>query len=135
MKKALPILRSRFSVLRSSFFLLAAAGAWFIPASGGGGPLKGPHAMSKVHVLAKGQTEFEEVFQGGRRACVIAVGDHKPVVDIGISVYDAAKRLVAEDNGGGDYVAAIWYPPRDAKYKIVVKNDGVEYNEMYIVFK
>jgi hypothetical protein len=98
-----------------------------------GGPLKGAHTL-KTQIGAKSHMEFEEAYQGGRRACVIAVGDRKPSVDITIAVYDDAKQLVTEEHNL-DYVAAIWYPPRDGVYKVVVSNSGVEYNEMYLVFK
>jgi hypothetical protein len=108
----------------------------FLAATGGSSaPLKGAHAMFKVRVPAQARMDFEERFEGGRRACVIAVGDHKPVVNVGIAVYDQANQLVAEDQGGGDCVAAIWYPLREAKYKIVVNNSGLDYNDMYLVFK
>jgi hypothetical protein len=90
--------------------------------------------MPKVRIERKSHMEFQERFQGGRRACVIAVGDHDPPVDVGIAVYDEADRLITEEQGL-DYVAAIWYPPRDAQYKVVVKNSGLEYNAMYLVFK
>ena len=49
-------------------------------------------------------------------------------------VYDEANNLIMEDRGL-DFAAAMWYPPREAKYKVVVKNYGVEYNDMYLVFK
>ena len=55
-------------------------------------------------------------------------------MDMGIAVYDEADRLITEEQGL-DYVAAIWYPPRDAQYKVVVRNSGLEYNAMYLVFK
>src|SRR5438270_1212355 len=103
--------------------------------AGTGAPLKGAYPMSKVRVGAKAKWEIEESFRGGRRACVIAVGDHNPIVDVTIAVYDDSNRLVAEDQGGGDVVAAIWYPPRDAMYNVVVTNSGLEYNVMYLVFK
>jgi hypothetical protein len=107
--------------------LLAASG-------GNSAPIKGAYAHGKLRVGARSHIEFEEIFEGGRRACVIAVGDHNPPVEIAIAVNDEAGRLVAEDRGV-DYVAAIWYPAREAKYKVVVSNSGVEYNIMYIVFK
>src|SRR5262249_11875033 len=99
-----------------------------------GAPVTGPHTMFKFRVGANGQAEFEEAFQAGRRACVIAVRDHQPPVDVGITVYDDANKLIMEDRGL-DFAAAFWYPPREAKYKVVVKNHGVEFNDMYLVFK
>lgn len=96
-------------------------------------PLKGAHALKSV-IGGNSQMEFEKAFRGGERACVIAIGDHKPAVPMRIAVYDDAKQLVAEDQYI-DFVAAIWYPPRDGTYKIVVANSGMEYNKMYLVFK
>jgi hypothetical protein len=98
-----------------------------------GAPLKGAHTL-KTRIGAKSHMEFEEKYQGGRRACVIAVGDRKPSVNISIAVYDDAKQLIAEEHNV-DYVAAIWYPPRAGVYKVIVTNSGEEYNEMYLVFK
>ena len=62
------------------------------------------------------------------------MANRKPPADVGIAVYDDANQLITEDQGLG-FAAAIWYPPRDAKYRVVVKNLGKEYNEMYLVFK
>jgi hypothetical protein len=113
---------------------------WWVPVilvlatSGSIAPVKGARTLSKVRIERKSHMEFKEAFQGGRRACVIAVGDHNPPVDVGIAVFDEAGQLVTEHQGL-DYVAAIWYPPRTASYKIVVKNTGLEYNAMYLVFK
>src|SRR5688572_13485812 len=63
-------------------------------------------------------------FRGGERACVLAIGDHDPVVDIQVSVFDEKGNLVAEEKGNGtpvsDFVAVVWYPPRDADYRIEV---------------
>ena len=95
---------------------------------------KGARTASKVRIGANSHMEFEDKYEGGRRACVIAVGDHKPPVDISIAVYDDAKQLVTEVSNV-DFVAAIWYPPREGTYKVVVTNSGLEYNEMYLVFK
>jgi hypothetical protein len=117
---------------RYSVWLLAVL--LFPISAGQSAPVKGPFAYSKMRVAAKGKMEFDEMFQGGRRACVIAVGDHNPVTDIAIEVQDEGKQIVAKDEGP-DYAAAIWYPPRQAKYKIIVKNSGIEYNDMYLVFK
>ena len=113
---------------------------WFVPivlfiaATGGdGGPVKGARTL-RSRIGAKSKMEFEEKYQAGRRACVIAMGDHKPPVEISVAVYDDANQLITEDRNV-DYVAAIWYPPREATYKIVVKNTGEEYNEIYLAFK
>ena len=87
-----------------------------------------------MRIEANSQKEIAVTFQAGRRACVIAVGNRKAMMDVGIDVYDEANQLITEDRGLG-FAAAIWYPAREAKYKIVVKNIGADYNEMYLVFK
>jgi hypothetical protein len=75
------------------------------------------------------------VFKGNERACVIFVGDHEPVVELAIKVYDENNKLVAQDDPGGDFCAAIWYPPRDAAYTIEVENRGDEWNKCWIAIK
>lgn len=114
---------------------------WCVPAvlllaasAGSGGPVDGAKALAKVRVGAKSSMAFTEKFQGGRRACVIAIGDKDPSVDVTITVHDADDRPVAEATNR-DYTAAIWYPARDASYKIVVRNHGIDFNIMYIVFR
>lgn len=79
--------------------------------------------------------EFVLTFRGGERACVIARGDHKPVVPLDVTVYDKDGVEVAKDASSKDFVAAFWTPPRTAEYRIVVRNHGLEYNDVYVVFK
>jgi hypothetical protein len=99
-------------------------------------PLAGKQALEEpMRVPANGKKAVRADFHGGERACVIVKGDHKPVVDLRLSVYDKKGNLVAKDEGGGDYVAAIWYPPRDAEYRIEIFNPGKEYNDCYVSFK
>ncbi|HWY88586.1 MAG TPA: hypothetical protein VNX28_17875 [Gemmataceae bacterium] len=114
---------------------------WWMPvfllltySSGSGAPVKGAFSQFDVRIEANSQKEFDVSFQGGRRACVIAVGNRKAMMDVGIDVYDEANHLVTEDRGLG-FAAAIWYPAREAKFKVVVKNIGADYNAMYLVFK
>jgi hypothetical protein len=102
--------------------------------SGSSAPVNGAYSQFNVRIEANSQKEFDVSFQGGRRACVIAVGNRKALMDVGIDVYDEANHLVTEDRGLG-FAAAIWYPARETKYKVVVKNIGADYNEMYLVFK
>ena len=79
--------------------------------------------------------EFVLTFRGGERACVIARGDHKPVVPLDVTVYDKDGVEVAKDASPKDFVVVFWTPPRTAEYRIVVRNHGVEYNDVYVVFK
>lgn len=112
------------------------------------GPLDGPRTFSiRVEAghqtaggeLVPGRVRFPVEFRGGERACVVAVGDHKPPVEMGITVYDeAARQKLAEDTGAGDapdFVAAIWYPARDGKYVIEIRSKGKEYNEVTVTVR
>jgi hypothetical protein len=128
-------------------FFLVPAGlvmALSFGSSGHGEPVRGSHVFERrLDGLSPGSggkqepgtAEFKEAFRGGRRACVIVKGDHRPVVDLAVFVYDANGRLVAKDEGRGDFVTAIWYPPRDATYRIVIQSPGKDYNDCYIVVK
>jgi hypothetical protein len=111
------------------------------------GPIDGPHTK-QVRIEAgplgpgdkptPGKRAFQFEFRGGERACVIAVGDHKPVVPMAIVVVDEKMTTVAEDYGSEqvpDFVAAIWYPPRTAKYTVIVQSVGKEYNEVYLTVR
>jgi hypothetical protein len=71
--------------------------------------------------------EIKEKFRGGRRAMVIIEGDHLPVVPLAVAVYDEANRLVGEDVSEIDVAGVLWYPARDATYKIVIQNFGTDY--------
>jgi hypothetical protein len=102
-----------------------------------GGPIDGP-TWKTERVGAKGRKELVRTFAAGERACVIAIGDHKPVVELTLTVYDEKDEVVAQDRGtgeAGDFVAAIWYPPREASYRIVIDSPGVEYNDVAVSIK
>jgi hypothetical protein len=62
-------------------------------------------------------------------------GDHRPVVNLGIEVYDENKRLVAKDEGTGDYSAVIWYPPATGRYSIRFLNPQSDLNNCYLVLR
>jgi hypothetical protein len=79
-------------------------------------------------------------FRAGERAAVLALGDHKPVVRLHVSVYDVARnQLVAEEKmdseKSGDLAGVVWYPPRDGDYRIEVRHDGNSANKLYIAIK
>jgi hypothetical protein len=109
-----------------------AAMAWTVFA----GPVEGPQqligpdafvpATKKTEI---GEREFQFQFKGGERASVVVIGDHIPIVDLEIYVYEvneqgAEGKLVAQDGGPGlkDRIAVAWYPPRTATYRIVIRN-------------
>jgi hypothetical protein len=85
-----------------------------------------------------GMTPFSRTYAAGQRACVIVIGDHDPVVDVEIKVYDSKEQIVAEDRGSEqakDFVAVMWYPPRQETYRIEVYNYGQQYNKCSIAIK
>lgn len=78
---------------------------------------------------------FRETFRGNERACVMVEGDHDPVMNLTITVRDAKGNIVAEDKAGGDFIAAIWYPPRTQEYQISISSDGKIENLLDVVVK
>lgn len=123
--------------------IVSVATCVLLTASAAAGPVDGPNT-SRVRVeagreqgsdLLPGRYVFQVEYRGGERACVIAIGDHKPPVPMAILVYDEKKAKVAEDYGSEetpDYVAAVWYPPRAGKYIIEVRSLGKEYNLVWL---
>jgi hypothetical protein len=95
-----------------------------------------PLTLDKDYRVPQVDTQLGErvKFKAGRRACVIVMGDHKPIVPVTIEVLDDKGNVVARDNPakgaesrdakGNDVAAVIWYPPRDAYYTIKVTNHG-----------
>jgi hypothetical protein len=101
--------------------------------------VKVPEGRSSDGVVSEpGHLQYNRTFVAGQRACVVAIGDHKPPVDVEIKVFDAKNQVVAQDKGQGpaqDFAAVMWYPPRQEQYRIEVYNYGKEYNECSIAFK
>jgi hypothetical protein len=79
-------------------------------------------------VEANSSRYLQDRFSGGERASVILIGDHDPVMDLALYVYDADGNCVARDDDGGDTCAVEWYPPQTARYSIEVRNRGRLYN-------
>ena len=85
-----------------------------------------------------GMLSISRTFKAGERACVIVIGDHRPIVDVEVKVYDSKERLVAKRRGtepAPDFVGVAWYPPREEKYRIEVSSYGKEYNECSVAIK
>ena len=98
----------------------------------------GAGTVSDGKVTEPGVLELSKTFVAGQRACVIVIGDHKPVVDVEVKVYDPRNNLVAQDRGqdpAPDFVAVMWYPPRQERYRIVIHSYGKEYNKCSIAIK
>ena len=91
------------------------------------GGVAGPRHM-RLNVPASqtgepGEASIKQEFKGGQRASIVVLGDHRPVVDLKIQVFeDSSGKLVAQDGGGGDVVGVSWIPPRKGFYRIVVQN-------------
>lgn len=89
-------------------------------------------------VTEPGCLHFTKAYVAGQRACVVVIGDHNPIVDVEVKVYDEKNQLVAQDRGQGkakDFVAVMWYPPRQETYRIEVCSYGKEFNKCSIAFK
>jgi hypothetical protein len=121
--------------MKRMLLLAVLASVLAIPGPGAGSPVEGKHSLGRQRIPEGARARIDKEFRGGERACVIVKGDHDPVVDLELSVYDQKGNLVAEDKGGGDFVAVIWYPPRNAVYRIQIVNPGQAYNDLYISLK
>ena len=97
-------------------------------------PVNGGRSM-RERIGPSAEMTIVERFRGGARACVIVQGDHDPIVDVDVHIFDEKGKLVAKDDSGGDLVAVIWYPPRDGNYTIRIKNHGTIENICYVSLK
>ncbi len=129
--------------------LLFAAGVAMLALApfGRGGPVEGTAWSYKEipggtvqggTVTEPGCLNYNKTFAAGQRACVVVIGDHDPVVDVEIKIYDEKNQLVALDRGQGqakDFAAVVWYPPRQQTYRIEVCSYGKDFNKCSIAFK
>jgi hypothetical protein len=125
-------------MIRHLGFLVVVASLFVSAVSGQASPVKG--GMVKQAKIPGGQlASIREIFKGGERACVIVVGDHRPVVPLLLKVEDAQGNLVGEDKNGGDFCTVIWYPPRDGEYRISIGVPHIpgedDFNIVYISVK
>jgi hypothetical protein len=133
--------------MRRTVFLVVFALLGLVPV-GSGSPVEGPSwARKRVpagsvdeggKISEPGTYEFSKVYAAGQRACVIVIGDHKPVVDVEIKVFDARNNLIVQDRGQApaqDFAAVMWYPPRQETYRVAVHSYGKEFNECSIAIK
>ncbi len=129
----------RLAALLTAVVLVTASGHVGI-----GSPVSGQKRVgSDIKIEPKAAFEFTEKFRGGERACVIVRGDHKSEVrgdpdsevDLGVHVFDQHSNPVIKVENSGDLVSAIWYPARDAVYKIKIVNPGPTTNNCYISLK
>ena len=104
-------------------------------------PVTGQRRQSRDLGKKKGRLEpglkyvFRETFRSNERACVMVEGDHDPVQNLMVVVTDARGKVVAEDKGPGDFLAAIWFPPRTEEYVVTITGDGDVVNLIDVVIK
>jgi len=125
--------------------ILAVVGALILNmAPAAGSPVKGHYrepvvvseqAIDRAILNPHATYTFSETFRGNERACIIIEGDHKPVMDLRVTVKDPFNNVVAQDTAGGDFVSVIWYPPRTQAYTISITGNGNVENYLYIVVK
>jgi hypothetical protein len=109
---------------------------------GNGAPVQGTSWSEKAVEGASadrpGVLAFDVAYNPGERACVVVIGDHDPVVDVEVKVYDSKRQLVVQDRGtppAQDFVAVMWYPPRQATYHIEILNYGKAFNKCSVAIK
>src|SRR4051812_15247170 len=119
---------------RFGALLVLAATVVFWARASQASPVQG--VLGKYDKVGGGGTYTEKItFKGGQRACVVVAGDHEPIVPVSLEIYDKNGLVTKDDHDpsndtgekgrlGNDICAAIWYPPRDAEYTIVIKNFG-----------
>ena len=104
---------------------------------GVGSPIDGSTALDGE--LKDDVWSTARMFRGGQRASVIVIGSRENAANIELTVRDAKGKLIVEDkaNGGlaGTIVAVLWYPPRDAEYRIEVRQPGAQNREFYCAIK
>lgn len=80
----------------------------------------------KYEVPGEGLTLPPVKFRGGQRASVQVIGDHQSASIVHVTIKDDKGNVIAEEKGRehpvADIAAVIWYPPRDAEYRIHIRN-------------
>ncbi|MEI7685111.1 MAG: hypothetical protein WCL32_08800 [Planctomycetota bacterium] len=95
------------------------------------GPVSGPKS-TKFEVPASkeegvpGENDYLVECRGNEKTSVIVQGDHDPVADLELLVYEVLgnnkDQLVARDVGARDILGVIFTPPRTGMYRVVVRN-------------
>jgi hypothetical protein len=100
---------------------------------------------SKADGVPGENDEFVLECRANERTSILIKGDHKPVCDLEVLVYEvspgkAEGRLIARDKGTRDLIGTTWVPPRTATYRIVIRNPSMftkenPYNSCYVTIK
>lgn len=105
---------------------LALPGGW-------GGPIPEPYIKRPISLDPTAVEVVPQKFKGGERACVIALVLGRQESEIQITVKDAKDKVIGTDQGRR--AAVIWYPVRDAEYKIEIRNVSKESVDCYLAVK
>ncbi len=88
------------------------------------GPEEPTKPIKDKEISADAPLETRVRFKGGERATVIVKGDLKTKADLLLEIHDKNGQLVTKDDGGGQFLAVIWYPPQTDVYTIKVSVKG-----------
>jgi hypothetical protein len=106
--------------------------------AGRAGPVAGGLHQGGLTLGARSKATLENgrlPFKGNERACVIFLCNEAPAANLAVTVYDEKDNVVAQDDAGGPMCAAIWYPPHDAPYRIVLENKSDTQRTCYVAVK
>jgi len=89
--------------------------------------------------------EFVIECRANQRTSILIRGDHAPVTELEVLVYEMAGdkaegKLVARDKGTGDLIGTVWIPAKTGQYRIVIRNPAPfsqenPYNRCYVTIK
>jgi hypothetical protein len=108
---------------------------------GTGAPVDGAWA-DKISVGAEPWKQLKR-YRAGERASVQIVNIKDTPIstlkDLIVTVFDPKGTMVAQDKGnrqeGGNFLAVLWYPPREGEYRVEVRNDGGTPVDCYVTVK
>ena len=120
-----------FAALLTFCFLILVPIGESAPIAGGGAKFEKVGAVSWTSTIR---------FRGGERATVLVANKDSDKGHFHVLVFDAKTNvLVAEDKNKEaskeDMVGVIWYPARDADYRIEIKNLEPAINSCYVTIK
>lgn len=103
------------------------------------GPITGGFAKQEKIGTGSDAWKTTQRFRGGERAAVLVANKSEAAARFHIAVYDAKGNLVVEDknqeSSKEDLVSVFWYPPRDAEYRVEIKNLDGRTNACFVTFK
>jgi hypothetical protein len=127
--------------MRKALFAGAALLVLVVPIALGGpvNPVGGERGYLNLQLEPFSVRNFSETFKGKERASVIAIG--RGDTPLGLYVYDPDGNCVAWDDLSlstqniSDDMVVDWYPPRQGKYEIELRNFGRRGNRVEVVIR